>query len=38
MEKTVFEQMDGIYTLQGDNYLSNLALSAEKTAYRQVRR
>ena len=29
MEKTIFEQMGGTYTLQGDYYLPNLVLSAE---------
>ena len=30
MEKTIFEQMGGTYTLQGDYYLPNLSLSAEE--------
>lgn len=30
MEKTIFEQMGGNYTLQGDYYLPNLALPAEE--------
>lgn len=30
MEKTIFEQMGGTYTLQGDYYLPNLALPAEE--------
>ena len=30
MEKTIFEQMDGTYTRQGDYYLPNLILPAEK--------
>lgn len=30
MEKTIFEQMGGTYTLQGDYYLPNLILPAEK--------
>lgn len=30
MEKTIFELMGGTYTLQGDYYLPNLALPAEK--------
>ena len=30
MEKTLFEQMGGNYTLQGDYYLPNLALPAEE--------
>lgn len=30
MKKTIFEQMGGTYTLQGDYYLPNLALPAEK--------
>ncbi len=30
MEKTIFEQMDGNYTLQGDYYLPNLSLPAEE--------
>lgn len=30
MEKTIFEQMGGTYTLQGDYYLPNLALAAEE--------
>ncbi len=30
MEKTIFEQMDGTYTRQGDYYLPNLILHAEK--------
>lgn len=29
MEKTIFEQMGGTYTLQGDYYLPNLVLPAE---------
>ena len=30
MEKTIFEQMGGNYTLQGDYYLPNLSLPAEE--------
>lgn len=30
MEKTIFEQMSGTYTLQGDYYLPDLVLPAEK--------
>lgn len=30
MEKTIFEQMGGTYTLQSDYYLPNLSLSAEE--------
>ena len=30
MEKTIFEQIGGTYTLQGDYYLPNLALPAEE--------
>ena len=30
MEKTIFEQMGGAYTLQGDYYLPNLTLPIEK--------
>ncbi len=30
MEKTIFEQMGGTYTLQGDYYLPNLSLPAEE--------
>lgn len=30
MEKTIFEQMGGTYTLQGDYYLPDLALPAEE--------
>ena len=30
MEKTIFEQMGGTYTQQGDCYLPNLVLPAEK--------
>ena len=30
MKKTIFEQMDGTYTLQGDYYLPDLVLPAEK--------
>ena len=30
MEKTIFEQMGGAYTLQGDYYLPNLTLPAEE--------
>ena len=33
MEKTIFEQMGGTYTLQGDYYLPNLALSAEENKF-----
>lgn len=29
MEKTIFEQMGGTYTLQGDYYLPNIVLPAE---------
>ena len=30
MEKTIFEQMGGTYTLQGDYYLPNLTLPAKE--------
>lgn len=30
MAKTIFEQMDGIYTIQGDYYLPDLTLPAEE--------
>ena len=30
MEKTIFEQMGGTYTQQGDCYLPNLVLPTEK--------
>lgn len=30
MEKTIFEQMSGTYTMQGDYYLPNLALPIEE--------
>lgn len=30
MEKTIFEQMGGTYTQQGDYYLTNLVLPTEK--------
>ena len=30
MKKTIFEEMDGTYTLQGDYYLPNLTLPAEE--------
>ena len=30
MAKTIFEQMDGTYTMQGDYYLPDLTLSAEE--------
>ena len=30
MEKTIFEQLDDTYTLQGDYYLPNLALPVEE--------
>lgn len=33
MEKTIFEQMGGIYTLQEDYYLPNLALPAEENKF-----
>lgn len=33
MEKTIFEQMDGTYTLQGDYYLPNLALPVEEPKF-----
>ncbi len=31
MKKTIFEQMGGTYTLQGDYYLPNLSLSTEES-------
>lgn len=33
MEKTIFEQMGGTYTQQGDYYLPNLALPAEENKF-----
>lgn len=33
MEKAIFEQMGGTYTLQGDYYLPNLALPAEENKF-----
>lgn len=30
MAKTIFEQIDGTYTLQGDYYLPDLTLPAEE--------
>lgn len=30
MEKTIFEQMGGTYTLQGDYYLPSLSLQSEE--------
>ena len=30
MDKTIFEQMDGTYTMQGDYYLPDLTLPAEE--------
>lgn len=33
MEKAIFEQMSGTYTLQGDYYLPNLALPAEENKF-----
>lgn len=33
MEKAIFEQMGGTYTLKGDHYLPNLALPAEENKF-----